>query len=157
MGTNFFVPKIGYQSQKQPVLPLPCWKIDHFVTKACFSQFFQCPQHWLLYMNMSIVSSPLQDETFLAVAMILLNVTIISEVVYMIDTSHNICNSVLIARRFYFETLFRFHYLFKIILFIVVFYDSIIVFKFYAKCILCKCIAYFSDNVLYVKGRKSFI
>ena len=73
-------------------------------------------------MNMSIVSSPLQDETFLAIAMILLNVTIISEVVYMIDTLHNIYNSVLIARRFYFETLFCFHYLFKIILF----YSSIL-------------------------------
>ena len=68
-------------------------------------------------MNMSIVYSPLQDETFSAIAMVLLNVTIISEVVYMIDTLHNIYNSILIAQRFYFETLFRFHYLFKIILF----------------------------------------
>ena len=118
----FLCPKLASNLKNSQYYPLPCWKLDHFVTKTCFSQFFQCPQHWLVYMNMSIVSSPLQDETFLAIAMILLNVTIISEVVYMIDTLHNIYNSVLIARRFYFETLFRFHYLFKIILF----YSSIL-------------------------------
>ena len=66
---------------------------------------------------MSMVPSPLQDETFLAIAIILLNATIISDVVYVIDTLHNIYNSILIARRCYFETLFRFHYLFQIILF----------------------------------------
>ena len=32
-------------------------KIDHFVTKNCFSQFFQCPQHYLIFMKTSIYPS----------------------------------------------------------------------------------------------------
>ena len=39
----FWIIKIHFSRKFQ----LPYWKIDHFVTKNCFCQFFQCPQHCL--------------------------------------------------------------------------------------------------------------
>ena len=46
--------------------PFSITKINHFVTKNCFSQFFQCPQHCSIFMNMSfsylLYSSKICDE-----------------------------------------------------------------------------------------------
>ena len=45
----FTITKIGVSWKFQ----IPYRKIDYFVTSNCFSQFFQCPQHCLMFMNLS--------------------------------------------------------------------------------------------------------
>ena len=45
----FTITKIGVSWKFQ----IPYRKIDYFVTSNCFSQFFQCPQHCLIFMNLS--------------------------------------------------------------------------------------------------------